>query len=138
MGLSSRHYLVADQLYRRLCKHRLRNRTSRHIWTSRRGATYLVFVLSTSERLFLSCCERRLTIVGGVREVLLGCRLGRGELVRPRRQGLALLCGPSTSPLDRRSAPWSSHSSPASLSGCLYTCWFGVNDASRLPLLSRR
>jgi hypothetical protein len=32
--------------------------------------------------------------------VLLAWRLGRGEIVRPRRQGLALLCGPSTSPLD--------------------------------------
>jgi len=41
----------------------------------------------------------RLTIVGGVREALLGWRLRRWEIVRPRRQWPALLCGPSTSPL---------------------------------------
>ena len=43
---------------------------------------------------------RRLTIVGGVREALLARRLGRREIVRPRRQGPALLRGPSTSPLE--------------------------------------
>jgi hypothetical protein len=32
--------------------------------------------------------------------VLLCCRLGREEIMRPRRQWLALLCGPSTSPLE--------------------------------------
>jgi hypothetical protein len=46
-----------------------------------------------------------LTIVGGVREALLACRLRRREIVRPRRQGLALLCGPSTSPLAPRMTP---------------------------------
>jgi hypothetical protein len=42
---------------------------------------------------------RRLTIAGGVREALLGCRLGREEIVRPRRQWPALLRGPSALPL---------------------------------------
>ena len=32
--------------------------------------------------------------------MLLAWRLGRREIVRPRRQGLGLLCGPSTSPLE--------------------------------------
>ena len=32
--------------------------------------------------------------------MLLGWRLGREEIVRPRRQGPALLCGPSASPLE--------------------------------------
>jgi hypothetical protein len=40
-----------------------------------------------------------LTIVGGVREALLAWRLGRREIVRPRRQWLVLLRGPSASPL---------------------------------------
>jgi hypothetical protein len=42
---------------------------------------------------------RRLTIVGGVRETLLVWRLGRWEIVRPRRRDRAVLCGPSTSAL---------------------------------------
>jgi hypothetical protein len=42
--------------------------------------------------------HRRLTIVGGVREALLGCRLGRWEIVRPRRPR-PWSSGPSTSPL---------------------------------------
>jgi hypothetical protein len=41
-----------------------------------------------------------LTIVGGVRDALLVWRLGRGEIMRPRRHGPALLGGPSTSPLE--------------------------------------
>jgi hypothetical protein len=41
---------------------------------------------------------KRLTIVGGVRDALAAWRLGRCEIVRPRRHR-ALLCGPSTSPL---------------------------------------
>ena len=40
-----------------------------------------------------------LTIVGGVRDALLDGRLGRGEIVRPRRQW-AWVPGPSTSPLE--------------------------------------
>jgi len=43
-------------------------------------------------------CIGRLTIVGGVRDALAAWRLGRREIVRPRRHR-ALLRGPSTSPL---------------------------------------
>ena len=42
----------------------------------------------------------RLTIVGGVREVLLVWRRGRLGTVCARGATPALLCGPSTSPLD--------------------------------------
>jgi hypothetical protein len=46
----------------------------------------------------------RLTIVGGVRDALVVWRLGRCEIVRPRRHR-ALLGGPSTSPLDGMDTP---------------------------------
>jgi hypothetical protein len=44
-------------------------------------------------------CHCRLTIVGGVRDAPAAWRLGRWEIVRPRRHR-AWVPGPSTSPLD--------------------------------------
>ena len=49
--------------------------------------------------------------------MLLAWRLGRCGIVRPRRQGLALLCGPSTSPLEamQEAVPMAPPASPPSL-----------------------
>src|SRR5437762_13647088 len=46
----------------------------------------------------------RLTIVGGVRERSVVTRRGRGKTVCARGAYWALLCSPSTSPLERK--PW--------------------------------
>src|SRR5215831_8076102 len=68
----------------------------------RRSHSRCVYSLPSSPRAYLDAPSRwrRLTIVGGVREALLGWRLGRWEIVRPRRHWPALLRGPSTSPLE--------------------------------------